>query len=392
MEVLRDTNDGELFREWIRSWLEANCPDSMRTPMVIAEAPWGGAEWPNPEAKLWLDRAASEGLTLPTVPQEYGGAGLTPWQAEIYWEELHRIGGRIPHTGVGPLMLAPTIQQFGTEEQKRRFLPPIAHASVRWCQGFSEPGAGSDLASLQLRADKDGDDYVLNGQKIWNSNADCSDWMIVLARTNRRENHRQFGISFLLVDLSSPGITIRPLRLISGKSEFCETFFDDVRVPVSNRIGPEDEGWNVTKHFLVHDRYSALHWPREDHGISLPHLWSDITGRPELWHPVAASELDELGVEEFKNRIARLNGEGIDVSHFAAVLKYWEMEHVKRRYELALRLVDERGLGWSGEIIEEQDQERVRQSLFARANSIGGGSSEIMLNIISKRVLQLPES
>lgn len=382
-----------VFRAEIRAWLEENCPASMRTPMVMSEAPWGGqgSKSTNPDTQKWLERASARGLVLPTVPKEYGGAGLNGEEELIYWEEIERLGARVPHSGVGPLMLAPTIMHFGTDEQKREFVTPISRGEVRWVQGFSEPGAGSDLASLQMRCERDGDEYVLNGQKIWSSFGDVADWMIALVRSDPDATPRQAGISFVLVDLKSPGVTVRPLRLISGDSEFCETFFDDVRVPVSNRIGPEHGGWTVTKHFLVHDRLALRHWPTEEHSVALPALWKECgPSHPELHARAAANELDHLGIDLLRKRIARREAVGGDVSHFSNVLKYAETEHTNRRWELATLLLEERGTVWSGDLFDESDRARVRRWLFSRANTIGAGTSEIVLNVLSKQTLKLP--
>lgn len=385
----------EDFRKEIRAWLEENCPASMKTPMVMSEAPWGGHKWKsaNPDTEVWLDRSASKGLVLPAVPKEYGGAGLSGEEELIYWEEMERIGARVPHSGVGPLMLAPTIMHFGTDEQKLKFLPPIASGDVRWVQGFSEPGAGSDLASLQMKCERQGDEYVLNGQKMWSSFGDVADWMIALVRSDPDATPRQAGISFVLVDLKSPGVTVRPLRLISGDSEFCETFFDHVRVPVSHRIGPEHGGWTVTKQFLVHDRLALRHWPTEEHSVSLPELWKKAgSSHPELHARTAANELDQLGVDLLRKRIARLEAVGGDVHHSSNVLKYSEAEHMNRRWELATFLLEERGMVWSGDLFEDEDRIRIRRWLFSRAGTIGAGTSEIVLNVLAKHALELPSA
>lgn len=389
-------SDVESFRKQIRSWIASNCPESMKTPFIMAEAPMGGigAKWPNPDTKIWLDRAAAVGLTLPKMPKGYGGAELTDEQAQIYYDELEKIGARIPLAGIGPMMLAPTIYECGNEEQKQRFIPPMASGEIRWAQGFSEPGAGSDLASLQLRAELDGEEYVLNGQKIWNSHADVADWMIVLVRTNRDNSKpRQFGISFLLVDLTSPGISIQPMKMINGDAPFCETFFDNVRVPVANRIGAEDQGWGVVKAFLIHERFVTRYWPREEHEIALAPRWAEHGhARTDLWGKVADNELDELGLELLLSDIDRLETEGADTSKYSEVLKCFEAEHKKRRFELLMLLLGERSLSFSGNLNSASDQLLVEESLHARAYSIGGGTTEVVRNVIAKRILHLPTS
>lgn len=391
---LEFSSDTAVFRKQIRGWIEANCPESMKTPFVMAEAPLGGrkAQWPNPDTKIWLDRAAAVGLTLPKIPRRYGGAGLTGELAQIYYDELENIGARIPLAGIGPMMLAATIDECGNEEQKRNFIAPMATGEIRWAQGFSEPGAGSDLASLQLRADRDGDEYVLNGQKIWNSGADLADWMIVLVRTNREEGRpRQFGISFLLVDLTSPGITVRPMHMINGDTPFCETFFDDVRVPMVNRVGEEDQGWGVIKKFLIHERFVGRYWPREENEIALLPRWNEHgAGREDLWYQVADNELDQLGLDLLMRHIERLEANGEDTSKFSEVLKCFETEHNKRRFELLMLLIGDRSLSFSGDLNSTADKYLVEESLHSRAYSIGGGTTEVVRNVIAKRILNLP--
>ena len=380
------------FRTKLRVWLEANCPPSMRTPMPAKEEPQGGLREPavNPDTTLWLERCAEQGFTLPEVPKEYGGAGLNPEQALAYFEEMKLFGARWPVVGVGPAMLAPTLMKHGTEEQKRTFLPRIARGEDRWAQGFSEPGAGSDLASLRLQAVREGDEYVLNGQKIWTSWGNVSDWIITLARTATNPSVRQWGITFLLVPLNTPGITVRPLRLISGESEFCETFFDNVRVPVSRRIGAENEGWGVTKDFLIADRLAIRRWCDGIEAMNLEELWRESAGDPAIAEAILDSELDELGARCFRAHIEREESRGSSPDVYSNVLKYWQMEHVKRRHELATLLLDHRGIGWAGDIHSEADHEATVQWLRARSFTIGGGTSEIQLNIIAKSALQLP--
>lgn len=386
--------DLTVFRDQIRAWIEANCPPSMKTPFVMAEAAQGGrrAKWPNPETKVWLDRTAQAGLTLPKLPHEYGGAGLNDGQAQIYYDELENLGVRIPLATIGSMMLAPTIYECANEEQKQRFIRPIATGEIRWAQGFSEPNAGSDLASLQLKAERDGDEYVLNGQKIWSSQADLADWMIVLVRTNKLEDGpRQFGISFLLVDLDSPGVTVRQMKMINGDTPFCETFFDNVRVPVANRIGEEDQGWNVVKRFLVHERFLARYNPREENEIALVPRWHDYGDtHADLWYRVADNELDQLGLELLMEHIGRLEVAEADTSKYSEVLKCFEAEHNKRRFELFMLLMDDRSLSFSGDLNSDLEKLLVEESLHSRAYSIGGGTTEVVRNVIAKRILNLP--
>ncbi|HET7817570.1 MAG TPA: acyl-CoA dehydrogenase family protein, partial [Sphingomicrobium sp.] len=224
--------DLETFRSETRSWLEANCPAEMREPIRSeADACWGGRNWTfqSDAQRLWLERMAERGWTVPHWPREYGGGGLSPAEAKVLKEEMARINARPPLTSFGISMLGPALLKFGSEEQKKRFLREIARGEIRWCQGYSEPGAGSDLAGLQTRCEDKGDHWLVNGQKVWTSYADKADWIFCLVRTSTESKHK--GISFLLFDMASPGVSTRPILLISGSSPFCETFFDDVKVP-----------------------------------------------------------------------------------------------------------------------------------------------------------------
>ena len=227
-------SDLTAFREEVSGWLEANCPKSMRKAMPADEYPGGGrkATYKNPETKLWLDRMAERGFTVPMWPKEYGGGGLTREENQVLAEELRRINARPAHVGMGISMIGPALLEFGTEAQKLEHLPKIARGEIWWCQGYSEPNAGSDLASLRTSAVEDGDEYIINGQKIWTSGADNADWIFCLVRTDP-EASKHDGITFVLFDMAGPGITVKPILLISGLSPFCETFFDNARASKS---------------------------------------------------------------------------------------------------------------------------------------------------------------
>ena len=259
---LRGMSDQEAFRKETRAWLEDNCPQSMRWPSTLVGSPaladeliWGGRkqQYPNPDSRVWLDRMAERGWTSPTWPQAYGGGGLDKAQAKILSQEMGAIRAKPPLIGFGLTMIGPLILANGTEEQKHRFLPEICRGEVRWCQGYSEPGSGSDLASLQTRAVVDGDDYIVNGQKVWTSYADTADWMFCLVRTDPDVPKHQ-GITFLLLDMSTSGVSVQPIKLISGASPFCETFLEDVRVSRDQVIGGENNGWTMAKALLGHER------------------------------------------------------------------------------------------------------------------------------------------
>jgi len=242
----------EQFRQEVRDWLEENCPPSMRTPLVPEEEVWGGrnAEYVNPESKLWLERMGEKGWTAPNLPKEYGGGGLDRDQTKVLHQELFRIKARPALNSFGIWMLAPCIIEFGSEEQKREHLPKIIKGQIRWCQGYSEPGSGSDLASLSTKAEDMGDHYLVNGQKVWTSYADKADWIFALVRTGPKEPKHN-GISFLLIDMATEGVSTKPITLISGKSPFCETFFDNVKAPKENLVGVENSGWTIAKKTLA---------------------------------------------------------------------------------------------------------------------------------------------
>src|SRR5207342_3334048 len=247
--------DLDNFRSETRSWLEANCPAEMRTPMRgEKDLCWGGRhfQFQSDAQKQWLDVMGSRGWTVPDWPTEYGGGGLSPAEAKILKEEMRDLGCRPPLTSFGISMLGPALLKFGNEEQKKKYLTEIARGEIRWCQGYSEPGAGSDLAGLQTKAEDKGDHYVVNGQKVWTSYADKADWIFCLVRTSTEA--KQGGISFLLFDMETPGVSTRPILLISGSSPFCETFFDDVKVPKAQIVGEVNKGWDVAKYLLGHER------------------------------------------------------------------------------------------------------------------------------------------
>ena len=245
----------ETFRAETRSWLEENCPPSMRTPMKDDEIVWGGKRgtFKNPESKLWLDRMGEKGWTAPQWPKKYGGGGLSRAEDRVLQEELRRIKARPALFSFGLWMFGPALLEFGNEEQKLRFLPDIVKGKTRWCQGYSEPGAGSDLADLQTRCEDKGDHYLINGQKVWTSYADKADWIFCLVRTSS-EGRQQQGISFLLIDMDTPGIEVRPIKLIDGTHEVNETWLTDVRVPVENLVGEENKGWSYAKYLLEFER------------------------------------------------------------------------------------------------------------------------------------------
>ncbi|MDX1735589.1 MAG: acyl-CoA dehydrogenase family protein, partial [Halioglobus sp.] len=243
------------FRSEVRQWLEANCPESQRQIMTPEEQYWGGRRgtFASDDARLWFERMRDKGWVAPEWPEQYGGAGLSPQQAKVITEEMKRIRARKPLFGLGLWMLGPALLEYGNEEQKQQHLRAIVNGETRWAQGYSEPGSGSDLASLQCKAEDMGDHFLVTGSKIWTTKADECDWIFCLVRTDFQAK-KQEGISFLLIDMDDPGITTTPIELISGESEFCQTFFDGVKVPKENLVGELNKGWSVAKALLVHER------------------------------------------------------------------------------------------------------------------------------------------
>ena len=388
----------EQFRQETRDWLEANCPESMRTPARSeGDAYWGGRdpEMNHPDQKVWADRMGERGWTTPEWPKEYGGGGLSKEEAKVLREEMRRIGARNPLDSFGISMLGPALLKYGSEDQKQEHLPKIVRGEIRWCQGYSEPGAGSDLASLQTRAEDKGNHYLVNGQKVWTSYADKADWIFCLTRTDNSGTKHE-GISFLLFDMASEGVTTRPIKLISGKSPFCETFFDNVRVPKSNLMGEEGKGWEIAKYLLTHEREMISGF---GHGssrrtlsqVAAEYLGLDASGRLDnniLRQQVAQLELDTLAFGATMERVRDEAKAGVGLGAAASIFKYYGTELNKRRYELMMSVTGEPALAWEGEAYSDGDLPRAW--LRTKANSIEGGTSEIQLNIIAKRVLGLP--
>ncbi len=387
------SSDPETFRNELRDWLKINCPQEMQdAPTTEAEICWGGKNWvfSSDAQQQWLERAASVGFTVPTWPQAYGGAGLDRACEKVFHEELARINARLPLQSFGIWMLGPALLQFGTEEQKLHYLPPIARGEIRWCQGYSEPGAGSDLASVQTKCEDKGDHWLVNGQKIWTSYADKADWIFALVRSDR-EAPKHKGISFILVDMTSKGVTTRPIKLISGISPFCETFFDDVEVPKHHVVGEVNRGWDVAKYLLTHERQmisaggSGLFGGRALGAIAADDAGdgglSDATSRAAAMDYEVNSLAIGLTLERYKD----MAESGAGVGDASAMLKYMGTELNMQRMELMMSGGGAEALEWDGPV-----GNRAGEWLRTKANSIEGGTSEVMLSIVSRRVLGLP--
>lgn len=394
-------------RAEMRSWIEENAPPGLRGSATTPfQGFWGGTttSFDNADQKIWFERCLARGWTAPTWPAAYGGADMPIEEYRIFKEELSRLGLPLPLVGFGLTMIGPILLAEGNEAQKSRHVTDIVHGRVRWCQGYSEPAAGSDLASLQTRAVRDGDFFVVNGQKTWTSHANHSDWIFCLVRTNPHVK-KQSGITFLLIDMRTPGITTRPIELISGSSPFCEVFFEDVRVPVANVVGPIDDGWRVAKSLLQHERGMVgesvagggardpvlMSYTLAEHALEV--FGRDAEGRladPLLRDEIAASEMEQMAmrltVKRSNDRLHLAKTPGPESS----TLKVVGTELNQRRWELAMRIAGADGLGWEGPGYGERELALARQWLRSRGNSIEGGTSEVQRNILARSVLGMP--
>lgn len=388
---MTETTELAEFRQDIRDWLAENCPPDLRDGNLEDDnVCWGGRDWvfQSDSQRDWLHRCAERGYTVPTWPRAYGGAGMDRAREKIFREEMDRINARLPLQSFGIWMLGPAVLAFGTEDQKQDLLPPIARGEVRWCQGYSEPGAGSDLASVQTRGEDRGDHWVVNGQKIWTSYANKADRIFALVRTDS-DAPKHKGISFLLIDMDQPGVTTRPIQLISGKSPFCETFFDDAIVPKAQIIGEVNRGWDVAKHLLTHERESISGGLTGMGGVpSLGRYLKEELGEisdPVLRADVMRAEVDAMAIRLTLERYADQAEDGQGAGDASAMLKYVATEFNKRRQELLMTAGGAAALDWDGDT-----GGRPGDWLRSKANSIEGGTSEIMLGIISRRILGLP--
>jgi alkylation response protein AidB-like acyl-CoA dehydrogenase len=394
----------DAFRAEVGKWLEDNCPPSMRRPLGPDEdINWGGRtkKYENSEEKLWLDRMAARGFTTPTWPQEYGGGGLSNAQARVLAEEMRRLHCRPALVSFGITMLGPVLLQYGNDAQKKEHLPKIVKGEIRWCQGYSEPGAGSDLAGLQTRAEDKGDHYLVNGQKIWTSYANYADWIFCLVRTDPNAPKHE-GISFLLFDMTSPGVSVAPIKLISGTSPFCQTFFQDVKVPKANLVGKVNAGWTIAKALLQHEREMiggmGFGMGGTGGGGALEQLAKDYCGNddgrvadPVIRDQVAQHAMDQRCFMTTLRRSAEEAKAGQGPGAASSMFKLYGTELNKRRYELLVKVLGSQALGWEGEGFNTRELGTTREWLRSKGNSIEGGTSEVQLNIIAKRVLGLPD-
>jgi alkylation response protein AidB-like acyl-CoA dehydrogenase len=390
--------DLESFRKQTRTWLEYNCPPEMRAPQGgEGDICWGGRKWrfKSEAQRLWLERMAGKGWTVPEWPREYGGGGLSREEAKVLREEMRKLGCRSPLDSFGIWMLGPALLRYGNEDQKREHLPKIARGEIRWCQGYSEPGSGSDLASLQTRAEDQGDYFLINGSKIWTSYADKSDWIFCLVRTDSRAPKHE-GISFVLFDMETPGVSTAPITLISGNSPFCQTFFEDVIVPKANLVAELNHGWEVAKFLLAHER-DMIGGMGSNTGEtrSLKQIATEAIGLehgvladPNLRFQIAMLDIDARAFRLTMDRVGDLMKAGKVDPAISSLLKYYGTELNKRRQELAMSAGGYGALEWEGD--HSHEGRSARAWLRSKGNSIEGGTSEVQLNIIAKRLLNLP--
>jgi acyl-CoA dehydrogenase len=388
-------SDLDIFRMDARKWLEDNCPEEMRQDMKSFEdACWGGRNFvfASEAQKTWLERMAAKGWTVPTWPKEYGGAGLSRKEEIVLLQEMRRINARSPLSSFGIWMLGPALLKFGTDAQKAEHLPPIARGEIRWCQGYSEPGAGSDLASLATKAEDKGDHYIVNGQKVWTSYADKADWIFCLVRTDNT-GKKHHGISFVLFDMETEGVEARPIKLISGRSPFCETFFNDVKVLKKNLVGEEHKGWSIAKYLLTHERemignQEGVTRPLHEIAAGSLGLEDGKLADPMLRAKIAEAEIDEWAFNlTMKRKLAEAKA-GASLGADSSMLKYYGTELNKRKFELMMDATGHEGLEWEGD--RSNGGKMARDWLRTKGNSIEGGTSEVQLNIISKHILELP--
>ncbi|MFM6852708.1 MAG: acyl-CoA dehydrogenase family protein [Sphingopyxis sp.] len=383
------SSNTEAFRQEVREWLDANFPKSLKGVDLSLSALEGPTERA-PDREAWRIAVGARGWGTPTWPKRYGGGGLSTEEARIVQQEMARAGAANPIGGMGVMMFGPTLLEYGTEEQKDEHIPPICRAEVRWCQGYSEPNAGSDLANLQMFAQDMGDHYIVNGQKTWTSGGQWADKCFALVRTDKSDKHN--GISFLLIDMTTPGVEVKPIQMISGMSPFCETFFTNVRVPKANLVGAPGQGWTIGKRLLQHERTNISGGGRAMAGlVSLADLAKEKIGVDDQGR-IADAELRtkittfEMNWRAFLATAMRVQQEG-GVSVASSILKTSGTKLMQERSELTIEILGMQGLGWEGEGFSKAELDGVRSWLFGKATTIYGGSTEIQTNIVAKRIL-----
>ena len=398
-------HDQDAFRTEARTWLEENFPASLRRDSSAVTRAEASGETPTGDVALWKERMGAKGWGTPTWPTQYGGGGLSRAEAKVLAEEMAAVGAPNPIGGMGVIMFGPTLLEYGNEQQKQRHIPPIVKGELRWCQGFSEPGAGSDLASLSTKAEDRGDHYLVSGSKIWTSGAHLADWCFCLVRTDPSKKHE--GISFLLIDMKSPGVEPRPILLINGTTPFCETFFTDVKVPKENLVGPLNGGWTIAKRLLQHERQGisganaqpGAAGPGNVPGPAIEVLAKDYVGvdedgrlaDPDLRTRLTRHLMEARAFQLTGQRAAAENRSNSGPSAASSVLKNVGSWVRQARAELAVEILGHQGVGWDGEAFSDNEIGTMRAMLRSKSGTIAGGSQEVQNNIISKRILGLPD-
>lgn len=378
-----DSDDEKTFRAEVHGWLDANLPDDLRG---LSTRP------PFERSQVWFHMLAERGWIAPHWPKEHGGMAASINQQIILREELANVGApEISSQGLNHI--GPILMEFGTDVQKAQHLPPILAGTVNWCQGYSEPNSGSDLASLRTRADQEGDELVVNGQKIWTTWAHYSDWIFALVRTDQEAARKQAGISFLLIDLTTPGIIIRPIRTIAGDEEFAEVFFENVRVPISNLIGKINDGWRIANSLLAHERLntaSPTHVINALDRVKKIARANGLMDDPAFRDRLAQAELDAVGLAALYSHAVSITASGRGLGPDSSIMKIYSTEALQRTVDLLFEAAG--GEGASSERIDTDDGtvDVATLLLQVRRATIYGGSSEIQRGILAKRVLGLP--
>ncbi|MEM6964727.1 MAG: acyl-CoA dehydrogenase family protein [Bacteroidota bacterium] len=389
--------DLTVFRKETKAWLEANCPTSMRKPVKkFDEIYMGGTknDFASEDQKVWFERMRDKGWTAPSWPKAYGGGGLNKAEAKVLKEEMKKLKCRPPLWSFGLSMLGPALLEFGNEAQKMEHLNKITNGEIWWCQGYSEPGAGSDLAGLQTRAVDNGDHFLVSGQKVWTSYAEKADWCFCLVRTNP-DVPKHHGISFVLINMNQPGVEVRPIKLISGASPFCETFFDNAKVSKDNLVGGLNAGWTIAKYLLTHERSmigdlmgNASQKFLSQEAVELVGLENGKLADPVLRTEVARWMINGAGLKWSFERMMDEAKAGDPIGAKSSFFKYYGTELNKDKHELLMTMGGFDGLVWGEDYYEGK---AARDMCRTKGNSIEGGTSEVQLNIIAKRILGLPK-
>ena len=392
--AINPESDLDAFRTQVREWLDAHFPESLKGHDNTMSSVEGPTE-ESADEKAWREAMGETGWGTPTWPKEYGGGGLTREQTKVLHQEMSRAQAYNPIGGMGVMMFGPTLLEYGSEAQKKEHIPPICRGEIRWCQGYSEPNAGSDLANIQTFGEDKGDHYVVNGQKTWTSGGQWADKCFALVRTDKSDKHK--GISFMLIDMDAPGVDVKPIRMISGMSPFCETFFDNVKVPKENLVGEEGQGWTIGKRLLQHERTnlsgggSAIRMPAMPlHAMAKTYVGVNDNG--ELADSELRTQISDFEMQwrSFLATAMRVQAEAKatgGVSEVSSILKKVGTKLGQRRAELMIEIMGMNGLGWEGEGFSEDELRQTRAWLFGKATTIYGGSTEVQNNIIAKRIL-----